>query len=112
MFRVGMRVICVDAKFPDPNGGYGDEVLPENRCAYTIRDIGIHPDPAYQEFASVLLEEIVNKARPYTNTDRIVRTFEPRFRATRFRPLVTKSTETGMSILRGISNGQRIPEKV
>lgn len=104
-FRVGQKVVCVDTNLPcygQPfidadgrtkisNGDIGNLV---SGAIYTIQ--AIIPNTAY---ACLVLAEI-NRGRK-----------EPGYRATRFRSLIEKTTETGMAILREILDRETVSDK-
>lgn len=97
MFHIGQKVVCVN----NCNiSSYGLKQKPRLNETYTIRGFS-------NDGEALFLEEIVNL--PAKFKDGFV---ECSWLAFRFRPVVTKSTDTGMSILRGILSGQRVPEKV
>lgn len=95
MFRIGQKVVCVD----DENFVNYDPSSPSPRkgSLYTIR--------GFNKTGLVLLEEVIGKPKQFKEFYG-----EGGYFHWRFRPVVTKSTEAGMSILRGILNGQRAPE--
>lgn len=82
--RAGMKVICIDPTW----GATGDfqrtycPNLPTLGEVYTVRDIHVYR--AYDE-AFIRLVEVVNPAVESPN--------EPVFMASKFRPLVTRSTD-------------------
>lgn len=86
-FHVGQKVACVDGWVHD-GGGYGDEIGPVEGQVYTIRDIGflnaITPD-----MLVVRLLEIRNTERYYRGAG----LYETSFRASRFRPVVTRKSD-------------------
>lgn len=100
-FRVGQKVVCVDDS-PTSIKGRRDLVARE---VYTIRWVGQyqyppgHPLYGGAPYIGVLIEEV---RRPE-------RWGEVAFRATRFRPLVSKSTDTGFSILEDIRKRESVP---
>lgn len=98
MFHIGQKVVCVDDDWSHP---LRHEVMtvPQKNIVYEVRGF----DPSAREADFIWLVEICNPP---------VYGAEPSFAATSFRPLISRSTESGMSILRGILNGQRIPENV
>jgi hypothetical protein len=85
-FRVGQKVVCVDANSNDPRCGPGWRADPlRNGAIYTIAGFGT------SKFGEtcLLLEEAKNTAMHQYG-------YHPR----RFRPLTERSTEAGMAILR------------
>lgn len=93
-FHVNQKVVCVETW--NLNGeGHGHEIGPVKGVIYTIKEIGVGLSPRCPDTTAVRLIEIVNPAVAYREG-----VYEPSFKATRFRPLVIKSTETGMAILR------------
>lgn len=88
-FYVGMKVVCVDA---GPNF-WGEPVpLVENQI-YVIRGIVSKPDCD----GDTGLHLVGVEHRPN-------RTGCSSFKASRFRPLIERSTETGMAILRKVAD--------
>lgn len=103
MFRVGQKVVCVDASdLPECKDGWAPGSAPQVGLVYTVREVGLC---AFDGGPGVRLEEIklygTFRGRKFTDNF---------YRVWRFRPAV--STELGMSILRGILKGQRVPENV
>lgn len=97
MFHVGQKVVCVDDQnWTSPSLTFERPILGR---VYVVR--GFTPT------GTVKLEEIKGLVRNW-------RYFygEGGWLASRFRPVISRSTESGMSILRGILNGQRVPENV
>lgn len=96
-FYPGQRVVCVDAKIPDPKIN-----LVEGQI-YTIRDVG--PLPMWQvrsehvdpTMIGVRLHEIDRMFPWMIEADR---DDEPMFRATRFRPLI----KTDISVFTALLN--------
>lgn len=97
-FRVGQKVVCLDVPWPD----YTSQVvakgarLPMTGNVYTVRWIGTARDG----HVYVRLDEIVNPVMEFPGWG----PGEPRFGARRFRPVVERGTEKGMSILRELLN--------
>lgn len=98
-FHVGQRVVCVDGNWKSPTCP-GQENRPIKGGHYTIREI-------YQECfqqdgwaAALLLYEISNDARDWKSLG----FHEAGFSADRFRPLIERSTDTGMAILRKVAD--------
>lgn len=81
-WHVGQRVVCVDADGLVPS--YGDEILPAKGSVYTIRSITDAPGG----IICFRLAEIVNPVRQYSEGY-----IEARFRARRFRPVVSDLTQ-------------------
>lgn len=90
-FRVGQKVVCVNVTGHfgtwHPVGDLGALTL---NAIYTVKSVGI-----YRECPTVWLEEIVREIR-------MVDFGEPGYSILRFRPLIEKSTDAGMAILREI----------
>jgi hypothetical protein len=104
--KPGDKVVCVNdtpGKFTYPNPRIewiADlDGLTKGRI-YTIRKIGQGADPADFDIF-VWLQEIYRPSDDFG---------EPGYHPERFRPVQTKSTETGIAILREILNGARVPE--
>lgn len=95
-FKVGQKVVCVNDQFK-PLDSKVFSALPVKGQIYTIRLI-YGPNVHGYGF---LLAEITGMPWPGDGEER-------GFLATRFRPLVEKSTETGMAILRGILDRESI----
>lgn len=99
-FYVGQRVVCVDTSKPDIGKVFhgfrvsGDLDGLQDGKIYTIR--GFHPVWTTGE-PGVYLEEI--KRRISSDDGK-----EVSFKASRFRPLIERSTETGMAILRKVAD--------
>lgn len=92
-FHRGQRVVCVDASWhPDHEKLYE---RPVSGCVYVVRDVVADWTPTH---AGLRLVGIRNPAVRWNDGT----TCELAFRASRFRPVVTHSTETGMAILRGL----------
>lgn len=110
-FHVGQKVVCVDdAKHPEfhlPGWMYyGDlDGLTKGRI-YTVRSV--YNDP-YSHRLCISLEEINRKAMFSNDPDYH---HSDGFWSGRFRPVVEKSTDTGMAILRKLLVGGKIEEKV
>lgn len=91
MFRVGQKVVCVDARIPRYPG-----VIPVAKGAiYTIRDSG--PEPMAQGEWWVLLNEITNISAEGLG--------ELGYTAARFRPIVERKTD--ISIFTRMLTGQK-----
>lgn len=86
-FRVGQKVVCVDASYPDDALNPSPLVL---NAIYTIKKI--LPQNFFGHFG-VQLNEIECPEELF---------YLPAFRHTRFRPLVEKKTDAGMAILKSI----------
>lgn len=92
LFRVGQKVVCVDAD--------GAPELTEGRV-YTIREIlppALLPWRGEQRLAVGILLDEVQPPHPFTELAPM-----------RFRPAVERKTD--ISIFTEILNGQRVPEK-
>lgn len=105
-FRVGQKVVYVGA--PDGLEPYDNQDLPDlvKREVYVVRDYdtrAVH----WHGTATVRLEEIYAPAEPSR-----LGPWEPGYCETCFRPVQERkqSTETGMSILRGLLKTKKIPE--
>lgn len=100
-FYVGQKVVCVDADSPGITGGYiwekGEEIF--NGRIYTVSRTWID----YWGYAVVDLVEVkrVQGTRPCPIG----------YGVFRFRPLVEKSTDTGMAILREILDRESVEER-
>jgi hypothetical protein len=108
-FQVGQKVVCVDAKpwddeVPADIDLIGDMDGLQEGAIYTIR--GIMMSPTWL-IPLVLLEEI---DRPLSFV--YGRSFESGFDPDRFRPVVERGTEKGMSILRNLLNKTDKPVEV
>jgi len=104
MFRVGQKVVCVETW--DAGGkGNGDEIGPVNGTIYTVRHVGTGLNPFFHDILQIRLVEIVNPTRNYRRGLTEVAFFETAFRATRFRPIVSRPTsiEFAHEILRSVS---------
>lgn len=103
-FRVGQKVVCVDDCFPSTH-----LALPVRGAVYTVREIV--PD-WFPGRTALRLEEIINPETPWSD----LTMSEVAFNARRFRPLVEKKTDTGMSILtqilRDVENNMPVKERV
>jgi hypothetical protein len=102
VFHVGQKVVCVDA---DDTSAHGRKELSEG-SVYTVRWVGQndrkHPArPELSNTVGVRLIEIPIRSHG-----------DNPFSALRFRPLVSKSTETGMAILREILDRENVDDKV
>ncbi|MXN46082.1 hypothetical protein GR138_12865 [Shinella kummerowiae] len=105
-FRVGQKVVCVDAAFWDEQLPQGTQLVGDLDglqlgAVYTVREIMISPTWL---IPLVLLEEI---ERPHSFIGG--RYFESGFDPKRFRPVVERGIEKGMSILRELLNKQNQP---
>ena len=101
-FRVGQKVICVDAA--DTHTGDLSELI--EGSIYTIRWHGPFEWRGVKENC-VQLVEIVE--RPVMSGKKIVYSIDQPFRASRFRPVVERKTDTGMAILRQILRDHQQP---
>jgi len=98
-FYVGQKICCVNSVF-DHNQNFFDtyfQELPEENITYTVREV---------DGESVLLEEIINKPRPFSLGGTVVQ-LEPGFNTKRFVPLDTKeeSDSYADSILKNLEEG-------
>lgn len=89
-FRVGQKVVCVDANC-DPNRMFLYSAALVEGEVYTIREI-LNDDFGVP---GVFLEEVIGAARLSDGK-------EFGFYARRFRPLVERKTDTGMAILKSV----------
>lgn len=87
-FRVGQQIICIDAD-PPKIACWTGAWLVKNRI-YTVREIGLKT--ALGNNPALRLHEVCFSKSDHT------------FNVRRFRPLITKSTDTGMSILRKLQD--------
>lgn len=95
MFRIGQKVVCVVAATPGrdyPGAEVGQ--------TYTVREMV--RCPVYKR-EGVYLQEITLPIHPHHN-------MEAGFYASRFRPVVEKSTDAGMAILREILERETIKD--
>lgn len=95
-FRVGQKVVCVSARVcvtPGPEPVFGS--------TYTIREI----ETDYKGDLGLRLQEIQKPISHHHNK-------EYGFYAFRFRPLIEKSTDTGMAILREILDRETVNDRV
>lgn len=92
-FRVGQKVVCVNASGLGPSVGFGDEIMPKEGEMYTIREIGI----TLLGRPGCLLEEIVNQARRYD--DDMPERVEPMFLVYRFRPVRITNIDVFLKLL-------------
>jgi len=96
-FRVGQKVVCIDDA-PDAQRRwvFVRGVLKAGRT-YTCAGPG---SKTYHDVPTIVLEEVENDLRA--------------FRASRFRPAIERSTQTGMAILKKIAANptKKIREKV
>ena len=115
MFHVGQKVVCVQDIFSDPTWFNYVPNRPTKGTIYTIRACGpgIFANDARtlpQTIPGVLLVELVNPEMSWRWSGMT----EQMFPAHIFRPLVSKSTDTGMAILREILDRETVkePERV
>lgn len=107
---VGQNVVCVnpiwgtlDKPTPADMQMYYCPNLPEAGAVYTIRTVECYVTVRGQEpNVLIRLEEVINP-QP--------RGVEPVFFAENFRPAQTKSTETGMAIIRNILHQTSVKER-
>lgn len=83
MFRVGQKVVCVDAEFEAIAANYFSS-LPARDEIYTVRAIGKLPSDMQPGIALV---EIIGNEQPFSPIG------EWGFEATRFRPFVERKTD-------------------
>jgi hypothetical protein len=108
MFRVGMKVVCVDGEYSgslvrQTLGGDEYEVpMPKRETIYTIRDIEFQSESV----CAVRLEEIVNPICR-SISDGVM---EPNYRSTRFRPVVERKTD--ISLFTAMLNPTKQKERV
>lgn len=95
MFRVGQKVVCVDAS----PGRHTFIRYLKRGAIYTIRGI----DTESGQYGVWLQEVILPVIAPWK--------LEMSFMPTRFRPIVEKSTDTGMAVLREILDRESFDEK-
>lgn len=87
-FRVGQKVVCVDAR---PTNIFGLSVLESGRV-YTVRWVGLWGYAARRpNQLCIRLEEIDRGEDP--GAPHMIEIFDMPFRATRFRPVVEKKTD-------------------
>lgn len=102
MFWIGQKVVCVDdSPSDDPRCGPGGDWVPnypKRGQIYTVRGIS--------NTGSIVLDEIMNPIREFLGGDA-----EAHWKPHRFRPLVEKSTDTGMAILREILDRETVTDK-
>lgn len=87
--------MCVDGSKSLGSCGNGDETFPQEGSIYSVRGFD----------GGVLLEELANPPQEYSQGLK-----EISFRPERFRPLVSKSVEAGMNMLRKL--GERKKQQV
>jgi hypothetical protein len=105
-FHVGQKVVCVD----DSDMGWNELLgyaVPMAGQTYTVRDIG--PSLGDPSIISIRLEEVKNH-EGWTNNHTAFG--EPHWRASRFRPIVEKKTETGMAVLREILDRESVNDAI
>lgn len=104
-FHVGQKVVCVDDNFPNnamPTMAVRRPNLPRAGAIYTVRRVFIETfERGRKRELALHLYEIVNPEASWKGEDGVS---EIGFVATRFRPLIERKTETGMSILRKIAD--------
>jgi hypothetical protein len=95
-FRAGMKVACVDASPPRDGGSWGASDVPVEGAIYTVRAVVV-----FEDCLQLQLDEI-------KRSDLAVKMYGPQigYWAGRFRPV--QSTETGMTILRGLLKTQKV----
>ena len=87
MFHVGQKVVCVQAE-PSSASSVWLDGQPIEGHVYTIAETGV-PSSYGHPYMCVRLVELT-------------RASNPPYRASRFRPLVSLSTASGMAILEGV----------
>ena len=108
-FQVGQKVVCVDAEFWDEQLPQGTQLVGDLDglqlgAVYTVR--GVMMSPTWL-IPLVLLEEIERPPSFIAG-----RYFESGFDPKRFRPIVSRGTDRGMSILRELLNKTDKPVEV
>lgn len=97
-FRVGQKVVCVDAT---PSLGWGGANRPVKGRVYTVRAVRPNSDDDGKTLA-ILLREVVNPVS-HRHGD------EYGFRAHRFRPVVSRKTD--ISIFKEILNTDHLDNR-
>jgi hypothetical protein len=102
-FHVGQKIVCINTKRLSDRETIA-RFLSEG-AIYTIRKVGECPYAPYRKWGPVVwLEEII------VNGGNSERWPDFPFAALRFRPLVEKSTDAGMAILRDILDRETIKD--
>lgn len=102
-FHVGQKVVCIDAPGPKNDFERRLMIFAQKGAVYTIRSML----PAGDEIG-LRFFEIRN---PEVFCFDVQQVLEPAFRASLFRPLIERSTETGMAVLRQILADHKTPVK-
>lgn len=105
-FRVGQKVVCINDEWNAFHAGIAISMgvrLPIAGQVYTLRGIEVRG-----ERTDLYLAEIVNPVIEYAD----VGFAEQGFHYLRFRPVVERGTEKGMSILRDLLNKTGKPVEV
>lgn len=100
MFFVGQKVVCLETPMDLQYLRYCVN-LPQENQVYTVRGFDHVGDDE-----GIWLSEIVNPVTKWINAEPC----EQAFHVTYFRPLVEKSTDTGMAILREILDRETISD--
>lgn len=96
-FHVGQKVVCVDsASGHHPGRSWWTGCKPKVGATYTVRGLAAS---VIDNAPCLLLEEIRNKVRVGATTHK-----DAGYAAWRFRPVQTRTTETGMAILRKVAD--------
>lgn len=112
--KPGDKVVCIapQSKIDAVAKATGGNV-PKNGGVYTVREI--RDDSPYRKSSTphfvVLLSEIDNSWMVGMSGPGWKCYVEPGMSVPAFSPVQTKSTDTGMAILKAILNGQRQPER-
>lgn len=103
MFRVGQKVVCVWRK---PNMKWPGTLPTVVGAIYTVRGIEWISAPYSEGHPGLYLEELRNEVRMTTEG-----MWEPSYRASKFRPVVERSTDITFAheILRKATKRQRAP---
>jgi hypothetical protein len=111
-FHVGQKVVCVNGAFYSHTWFDYVPHRPETGVVYTVRAFGEAKftsanDCCLETHPAVLLMELVNPEITWKG----IGLEEQMFPADRFRPLISKSTEAGMAILREILDRESVDER-
>lgn len=110
MFHIGQKVVCVDDSFESGEWDVGRPNLPRANTVYTVRATFIETWSGCAPSPALLLEEVINPVIGWSvglPTHR-----EIGFSSHRFRPVVEKSTDTGMAILKEILERETVRDPV
>lgn len=99
-FKVGQQVVCI-ADYAE-SAKHWRVHCPVKDQIYTVRNLEFR-----SHTPSLRLREIVNKERNHWTAIGLVYC-EPSFASECFRPLMERSTETGMAILRSLLTPERV----